>query len=126
MYFIAGMGRGPQVNRAVQLKFGGDWGQANFHRIASWLSQEIYDRTQHGSRFSIWNTSGGSDALRAVADGDLDFAISTPAYFATMAVKGLGPFRDRPLNNLAAVAVFPQNDRLVLAIDKKFGIVSHA
>lgn len=126
MYFIAGMGRGPQVGRRVELKFGGDWGQANFHRIASWLGQEVYDRTQPGSRFSVWNTSGGSDALRAVAEGELDFAISTPARFATMAVNGSGPFKGKPLRNLSAVAVFPQKDRLVLAIDKKFGIRTYA
>ena len=57
----------PRIERSVTLQFIGDWGQANFHRICSWLCQEFCDRAGPRSRVGIWNTvDGGIDALAAV------------------------------------------------------------
>jgi hypothetical protein len=36
-------GLAPKIERALQLNFVGDWGQANLHRIYEWLIQEICD-----------------------------------------------------------------------------------
>ncbi|WP_016832664.1 TAXI family TRAP transporter solute-binding subunit [Herbaspirillum lusitanum] len=126
MYFIPGMNDGPQLTRQVHLNFGGDWGQANFHRVCSWLCQEVNDRTAEGSRIAIWNTSGGVDSFHHIADKTLDFAISTPAGFAKMALKGIGPFAGKPLSEVRAIGVLPQRDRLVMAIDRKFGVRTYA
>ncbi|MFC7514607.1 TAXI family TRAP transporter solute-binding subunit [Herbaspirillum sp. GCM10030257] len=126
MYFVPGMNQGPQLGRSVQLNFGGDWGQANFHRVCGWLCQEVCDRSEAGSRVAIWNTTGGSDAIRYVADRTLDFAVSTPAAFARMAIRGTGPFSGKPLSKLRAIGVLPQRDRLVMAIDAKYNVRTYA
>jgi TRAP-type uncharacterized transport system substrate-binding protein len=102
----------------------GDWGQANFHRILCWLSQEINDRTEPGSLVYIRNGIGGADAMAAVMNRDVDLAIGTPAGFGRMAMAGLGPFQGQPTTHLRALAVLPQDDRLVFAIDKDLGVTA--
>lgn len=110
----------------MQLNFSGDWGQANFHRVCSWLCQEVCDRAAPGSQVAIRNSCGGADAVRLVAGGDVDFGIMTPAAFARMAVQGSGLFEGQPLPRLRAIGVLPQRDRLVLAIDAKYGVRTYA
>lgn len=122
MIDLPGQGQGPRIDRTLELRCMGDWGQANFHRILSWLSQEIYDRSGPGSVVWIRNGAGGADAVRAVQDGAVDLAISTPASFARMALAGLGPFAGQPATALRALAVLPQDDRLVFGVDRRFEI----
>jgi hypothetical protein len=62
----------PRIDRALTLQFQGDWGQANLHRICGWLSQEVGDRCGEGTRIAIWSGRGGSDAIHAVARGQVD------------------------------------------------------
>jgi uncharacterized protein len=118
----------PRIARSVTLQCIGDWGQANFHRICSWLTQEICDRTGPRSRVGIWNTvDGGIDALIAVYNGEVDFCLATPAGALTAALKGTGIFASAgPMPSLRALAVLPQRDRLVLAIAGDLGITNFA
>lgn len=117
---------GPRLQRSLTLNFVGDWGMANFHRICSWLTQQFCDRAGPDSRVAIWNVRyGGIEAVTAVFRGEAQLAIATPAQMITTALDGQGifaPFGAMP--SLRALAVLPQNDRMVLAIDPKFGIRS--
>src|ERR1700722_6755986 len=106
----------PEIDRALDIRLLGDWGMANFHRVCGWLSQELGVHSRPGSRFAIYNGTGGSDAIFRVHDRDVDIAVTTPAYFATMATAGVGPYAGRPMNDLRALAVLPQRDRLAFAI----------
>jgi TRAP-type uncharacterized transport system substrate-binding protein len=113
----------PRICRSVHLNFMGDWGQANFHRICSWLCQEMCDRAGPRSRVGIWNTVGGGlDAPLEVFDGSMDLCLATPAALIGGAMTGRGIFRGRQLHTLRALAVLPQTDRMVFAIDPKFGV----
>ncbi|MDH7797725.1 MULTISPECIES: TAXI family TRAP transporter solute-binding subunit [unclassified Beijerinckia] len=117
----------PQIARALTLNFIGDWGQANFHRICSWLVQEFCDRAGARSRVAIWNLrDGGLGAMQAVQDGEAQMCICTPVGLVPAALTGKDMFRDRALPDLRALATLPQNDRLVLAIAPEFGVSSFA
>ncbi|KAK5313006.1 hypothetical protein LTR70_007846 [Exophiala xenobiotica] len=112
----------PRLLRSYTLKFVGDWGGANFHRICSWLTQEFCDRAGPGSRTSIWSLrDGGLDGLMQLNDGDADLAICTPAALMSMSLTGEGPF-PKAMPHLRALATLPQNDRMVLAIHPKYNV----
>lgn len=116
----------PGIGRSVRLDFGGDWGQANFHRIASWLTQEVCDRAGPRSRTRIHSfLGGGLESLWEVYDGELDMCIATPHRLTSFMLTGEGLFSERePLDTMRGLAVMPQNDRMVFAISPKFGINS--
>lgn len=121
----------PKIERSITLRFVGDWGQANFHRICSTLAQEFCDRAGSRSRVCIWNIRhGGFECLTEVEDGEVDLAIATPVDLIAQAVQNhptntpAARLYPRPLANLRALAVLPQNDSMVLAIHPKFGISS--
>ena len=115
----------PLITRSITLNFLGDWGQANFHRICSWLTQEFCDRCGPRSRVAIWSVRGGGiEALDAVHDGEVQLTLATPAGLLRKALTGEEDIFPRVMTNLRALAVLPQNDRMVLAIDPKFGIKS--
>lgn len=117
----------PRIERSVSLQFIGDWGQANFHRICSWLTQEFCDRAGSKSRVGIWNpVEGGIDAAQAVFDGEVDMAILTPACALPAALEGRSIFTGRAMPTLRALAVLPQRDRMVLALPRALGISSFA
>ena len=117
---------GPSIERSVTLHFVGDWGQANFHRICSWLSQQFCDRAGPRSRTAIWSIRGGGmEGLQQVQDGEVDLCIVTPAKLMQAALVGEGIFaKTGAMPNLRTLAVLPQSDRMMLAIDPKFGINS--
>jgi TRAP-type uncharacterized transport system substrate-binding protein len=115
--------KSPHIGRSLRLTFMGDWGQANFHRICSWLCQEVCDRSGPKTRVAILNTfSGGIDMPQAVFDGEVDLCLATPAGLMTSAMAGGAIFSGRALPDLRALAVLPQRDRMVFALDPKFGI----
>jgi TRAP-type uncharacterized transport system substrate-binding protein len=117
----------PHITRSIRLNFMGDWGQANFHRICSWLCQEICDRAGPKTRIAILNTfSGGIDMPNAVIDGEVDLCLATPAGLLRSAMTGRGIFGARALVDLRALAVLPQRDRMVFALDPKWGIHTFA
>ncbi|KAH8703434.1 hypothetical protein BGW36DRAFT_393775 [Talaromyces proteolyticus] len=116
----------PRIARSMTLHFVGDWGMANFHRICSWLTQQFCDRAGPDSRVATWSIRyGGIEAVTSVFQGQAQLAIATPAQMITTALTGQGIFSQfGPMPSLRALAVLPQNDRMVLAVDPKFGIRS--
>lgn len=112
----------PCLPHSYHLRFNGDWGAANFHRICSWLTQEFCDRAGPKSRTSISShRDGGMDSVLQVEEGEADLAIATPAALVSRIITGGEPF-PKPMPRMRALAVLPQDDRLVLAIDPKFNI----
>jgi uncharacterized protein len=117
----------PKIERSLTLQFIGDWGQANFHRICSWLSLEFCTRAGPRSRVAIWNIRGGGiEAVDLVQDGEADLSIVTPAMLMPAALDGRLLFASRSAPNLRSLGVLPQDDRMVLALDPKFGISTFA
>jgi TRAP-type uncharacterized transport system substrate-binding protein len=114
----------PTVDRIVTVTFQGDWGQANFHRICGWLSQEVGDRSAPGSRFFIRNGRGGKDAVDNVLSGEVDVAIMTPTAAARMIPAGVGPLAVAGAHRLRALGTLPQRDRLVTCVDAALGVSS--
>lgn len=117
---------GPRINRQLQLNFQGDWGQANFHIVCGWLTQELMDRCSPGSKVAIWNGVGGADAARAVGERTVDLAISTPAVLARLALEGRALHDARPIRQLRAIGVLPQDDRLIFGIRREHRITTFA
>src|SRR5882757_5664788 len=111
-------------HQALTLSFIGDWGDANLHRVAGWISYELIMRTRPETRTAIWSGVGGFDAVRAVAQGEVDIGLATPTCYVDMAHKGLGPYESRRVSNLRGLAVVPQFDRLIFGIRTSFGVRS--
>jgi TRAP transporter TAXI family solute receptor len=100
----------------------GDWGRANLHRALGCLGYELMRLSGPHTRFAIWNGNGQLDNLQAVGRGEVDVALVVPEPFVKMAVDGRGPCAGEPFPNVRALGFVPQNDRLVFAIRKEFGI----
>jgi TRAP-type uncharacterized transport system substrate-binding protein len=114
----------PTIDHDITVSFQGDWGQANFHRVCGWLSQEMIDRSGPGSKIWIRNGRGGKDAIDNVLSGEVDAAIMTPTAATGMLAEGVGPYAVDGAHRLRALATFPQRDRLVTAIDADLGVTS--
>ncbi|HLH67179.1 MAG TPA: TAXI family TRAP transporter solute-binding subunit [Solirubrobacteraceae bacterium] len=117
---------GPRLAHPVTVRFAGDWGGANLHRVCGWLAMELWDRAGPGTRTWIRSARGCADNLAAVGSGEVDVAVMTPASFARMAVEGRGPFQDRPYPDLVALGQVPHRDALLFALDARLGIESMA
>ncbi|MFT4232632.1 MAG: TAXI family TRAP transporter solute-binding subunit [Leucobacter sp.] len=116
----------PMSKAAGRLRFQGDWGGANLHRAAGWLSQWVWDNTPE-HRFSVIYTGRGmGDNLVAVSRGEVDVAFATPADFARLALEGRGPFEGRALPNLRAIAVLSHRDAMIPVVRAELGITSLA
>ncbi|KAL4903423.1 hypothetical protein BDW74DRAFT_179840 [Aspergillus multicolor] len=118
----------PSIDRTVELRCVGDWGQANFHRILSWLTQEFCDRAGPGSRTNILSLrDGGLDSPRQVHSGEADLGICTPAGLLAAAADGKEIFEATgPLPGLRCLAVLPQRDRMMFAVRSSLGVRSFA
>lgn len=84
-----------------------------------------YSKLPKGSTVAAVTSDPGpscTDAPRLVADGTYHMAITTPIWYGQMAYEGKGMF-DRP-HDLRALAVFPHDDRLVMAVREESGITS--
>ena len=114
----------PHLGRSVTLNFQGDWGRANLHRVLGVLCYEMGKLSGPYTRIGIFNGRGGMDALQAVGRGQVDVALSTPAGFVRLAHAGLGPGAGEAFPHLRAIGYVPQNDRMVVAVRKEFGINS--
>src|SRR5688572_20091494 len=91
----------PHLPRSHHLTFVGDWGQANFHRICSWLCEEFCRRAGARSRVAIWSIrAGGIEAIDLVQEGEADLCIVTPAMIVPSALRGDGLFTGRAAPNL--------------------------
>ncbi len=98
----------------------------NWMRVGSLLAIGLdgyYSELPAGSTVAAITGSPGEmlmNAPRLVAEGNYHMAITTPAWYLKMAVDGKGPFRHSlPLR---AIAVFPHDDRLALAVRKETGL----
>ncbi len=114
----------PKLDRDIILQMMGDWGIANLHRICGWLAAEMGFRSGRGSRFATWNGRGGTDAFEAVLSGKVDTSFFVPAQFARTVVEGKGIYSNEDIGRLRAIATLPQDDKLVFAIQSKYGINS--
>jgi hypothetical protein len=110
-------GSEPFINRPLNLRFRGDWGQANMTRICGWLSQEIGDRSPQDSKLSIWCGRGGLDQIAALADDEADIAVITPAAIAALARDGSSVLGTPAHGELRALGTLGHDDRLVIAVD---------
>lgn len=119
-------GPAPDIDRTLHLRFCGDWGQANFHRVCAWLTQEICDHAGPGSTVTTTSMAdGGLGAIKDVQNGKLDLCIVTPSAQSSLALTGEGLFkRTGPMPNLRAIGTLPQRDRMVLAVHPKYGVKS--
>jgi TRAP-type uncharacterized transport system substrate-binding protein len=115
-----------RVERPITLHMMGDWGIANLHRICGWISAELWRRSPAGSKFATWAGRGGTDAIAAVLDGEVQTALFVPAGFARTIFEGRGICERADVHRLRALGTLPQDDRLVFAIDASFGIASFA
>jgi uncharacterized protein len=115
-----------RIDRPITLHMMGDWGIANLHRICGWIAAELWRRSPPGSKFATWAGRGGSDAIEAVLDGEIQIALFVPAGFARTIFEGKGICHRPDIGRLRALGTLPQDDRLVLAIDARFGIASLA
>ncbi|KAL8716656.1 MAG: hypothetical protein Q9181_008401, partial [Wetmoreana brouardii] len=116
----------PRIDRSINLDMVGDWGQATFHKILGWLTQEFCDRAGPQSRTRIWSIrGGGSEAVPMVHNGEADLCVATPARLMAGALKGEGFFAQYgPMPHLKALAVLPQRDRMMLAVHPHLGVHS--
>ena len=114
----------PRLDRDITVQMMGDWGIANLHRICGWLAAEMGFRSGQGSRFATWNGNGGTGAFDAVISGIVDTAIFVPAPFAKTVFEGKGIYSAKGVERLRAIGTLPQDDRLVIAINSKYGIKS--
>ncbi|KAF5025394.1 hypothetical protein F66182_2496 [Fusarium sp. NRRL 66182] len=121
------VGGGPVLDRSYSLNVVGDWGEANFHRILCWITQEFADRAGPRTRTAIWSwRGGGMEGFQMVEDGEAHLAIATPANLMSSALTGEGIFNGRKYSHLRALATLPQNDRIVLALDPSLGCKTFA
>jgi hypothetical protein len=64
----------------------------------------------------------GLNGAKLVASGKLDLVWLNPSIIPSMAVRGIGPFKNK--SPLRALAVFPSWDRLVIAVSPRLGVNS--
>lgn len=112
----------PRLERPLHLQMKGDWGLANLHRACGWISDFVVKHTGAGTRVAIWNGLGGKDNVEAVANGEVDLALATPARFVGAALNGAYPFDGTPHPHLRALAVLPQQDAMVLGVVPSVGV----
>src|ERR1700679_694120 len=115
----------PKIDRSITISFKGDWGRANLHRVSGWLGYELMNMCGQYSKFAIWNGRSGVDNVEAVGRGEVDVALSVPVSFMPMVVGGKGPFKEK-FPHIRALGYVPQNDRMVMAINKSFGVRTFA
>jgi hypothetical protein len=115
----------PKIDRSITISFKGDWGRANLHRVSGWLGYELMNMCGPYSKFAIWNGRSGLDNVEAVGRGEVDVALSVPVSFMPMVVGGKGPFKES-FPHIRALGYVPQNDRMVMAINKSFGVRTFA
>lgn len=116
----------PTIERSITLNFQGDWGRANLHRTMGWLCYELGRLSGPYTRIGIFNGVGGMDAAYSVGRGQIDVALMTPAWAARLAFHGSSLSGGESFPHLRALGNVPQNDRMILAIDRAHGIRSFA
>ena len=107
-----------RLDRPITLHMMGDWGIANLHRICGWISAELWRRSPPGSKFATSAGRGGTDAIDAVLDGDVQIALFVPASFGRTIFEGRGINERADVGRLRALGTLPQDDALVFALTR--------
>ena len=108
------------LDSSLQLRFKGDWGAFNLTRVCGWLAFGVFERT--GALHHVIHTGRGmGDNLRALARGEVDVSVATPAGFAAMARDGRGIFEGEAMPELRAIGVVPHHDALLIAVPDDVG-----
>lgn len=116
------MSNDPVLGAQGRLRLQGDWGAFNLTRTCGWLAQWVYDNTPEHRRSLIYTGRGMGDSFRALAAGEVDVAVATPASFARLARDGLGPFEGEPIPQLRALAVLPHRDAMIAVARANLGL----
>jgi len=90
-----------------------------FTIIADALHYEL--PSLHKTRINL--IPGMFSPISAVAEGEADMGLTTPPVGATLAYRGLGPFKKK-MKNLRAIGSFPHDDRLMWAVTVDSGVNS--
>lgn len=106
------------------LRFMGDWGAFNLTRICGWLAFEVWNRTGGRPSSVIHTGRGMGDNVRALARGEVDVAVATPAQFVQMAREGRGNFTGGAVPQVRAIGSLPHADALLFAVPAALGITS--
>ncbi|MES3636625.1 TAXI family TRAP transporter solute-binding subunit [Mycobacterium intracellulare] len=114
----------PRIERPFTLHLKADWGTQNLHRVCGWICQELLDRAGPLTRVAIWNGDGSVGSVRAVANGEVDIALSVPQPIMFSAFNGRGLYAGEAYPQLRALGVVPQRDRMVVALRRDLGISS--
>lgn len=115
-----------KIGPRVDFKIMGDWGNANFHAIAGWLTAHLRWQSAPESSFWIKTGTGYGDNIQSLVTGEVDVSITTP-YDLTpeWARAGSNFFEGQPAAPfIRTLGWLPQNDRLVFAIREDTGITS--
>ena len=121
MVTVTGTDRGGSLDL---LRFRGDWGAYNLTRTCGWLAQFVHDHTPEHRLSAIHTGRGMGDNLRALAAGEVDVAVATPASFAALALRGAGPFAGTPMPDLRGIAVVPHHDAMIAVARADLGFTS--
>ena len=106
-----------KLDPQVHLKLMGDWGNANFHMIVGWICAHMRWRSEPGSTFWMKTGTGYRDNINAVANGEVDLAVTTPLDVTLeWAREGKEFFKGTPFPHLRSLGYFPQDDRLVFCV----------
>ena len=116
----------PALTLHGRLRLQGDWGSVNLTRACGWLAHYVYDHTADHRRSLIATGRGMGDSFRALAADLVDVAVATPASFASLALNGLGPFRDHAIPELRAIAVLPHRDAMIAVARRDLGFATLA
>jgi TRAP-type uncharacterized transport system substrate-binding protein len=108
------------------LRFMGDWGAFNLTRICGWLAFEVWNRTGGRPSSVIHTGRGMGDNVRALARGEVDVAVATPAQFVQMARAGRGIFAGDAVPEIRAIGSLPHADALLFALPAALGIRTFA
>jgi TRAP-type uncharacterized transport system substrate-binding protein len=68
--------------------------------------------------------SDGPAALDLVARGEMQLAISNPAMYLALALRGTGPYKDKAPIALRAITIIPSPDQLAFAVSEKIDVKS--
>lgn len=94
-----------------------------FGLFFSWISMMLGIEMPSMKRMAINLISGDITSVSAIAKGEADLGITTPPACATMAFRGVGPYREK-MENLRAILSFPHDDRMVWAVAAELGVKS--
>ena len=111
-----------RLEHPITLHMMGDWGIANLHRICGWIGAELWRRSPPGSQIRDLGRPRRHrrDRLPCSTATCRPRCSCRPASRARSLKDRHQPARD--VGRLRALGTLPQDDRLVFAIDARFGV----